>query len=327
MMPKRLNQQPVQCHLMYTCILYIHGIAVINIYAPPGEQEKMADLLMDVWISHNLGGYPWIAAGDTNETQDGQIAAALEQLEGTCVSTGKATRFEGKADIDWFSTSRPRRWRNLDACDEFKFSDHKLVSLEMLTSAKPAQRFRFCPQPKWNKRSFLQMNQWQQLLQLAWNKLANETCKPLMRLDPSEINVDLEWTNYMTLLSHTYRDATALAESKATEPAHFAEIRRALRQARAKHGKGIQPPKVQSVQKEIKTGGHTRADMADRKLAKKLARLHEFNRLARQAIQHSNVHFLRDCSENLQILAKKIGLTKFLPALRWGKSCEQRVLK
>ena len=41
----------------------------------------MADLLMDVWISHNLGGYPWIVAGDTNETQDGHIAAALEQLK------------------------------------------------------------------------------------------------------------------------------------------------------------------------------------------------------------------------------------------------------
>ena len=48
--------------------------------------------------------------------------------------------------------------------------------------------------------------------------------------------------------------------------------------------------------------------MADRKLAKKLARLHEFNRLARLAIQHSNAHFLGDCSENLQILAKKISI-------------------
>lgn len=228
-------------------------------------------------------------------------------------------RFEGKTEIDWFSTSRPHRCSNLDVCDEFKLSDHKIVSLEMLTSAKPAQRFRFCPQPKWNKPSFLQMDQWQELLQLAWKKLANETCKPLMRLDPSEINVDLEWTNYMTLLSHTYRDATVLAESKATEPAHFAEIHRALRQTRAKHGKGIQPPKVQPVQKEIKTAGHSRANMADRKLAKKLARLHEFNRLARLAIQHSNAHFLEDCSENLQILAKKICIREVSPSTALGQ--------
>ena len=188
-----------------------------------------------------------------------------------------------------------------------------------LNFPKPAQRFRFCPQPKWNKPSFLQMDQWQELLQLAWKKLANETCKPLMRLDPSEINVDLEWTNYMTLLSHTYRDATVLAESKATEPAHFAEIHRALRQTRAKHGKGIQPPKVQPVQKEIKTAGHSRANMADRKLAKKLARLHEFNRLARLAIQHSNAYFLEDCSENLQILAKKICIREVSPSTALGQ--------
>ena len=161
LVPKHLNQQQVQHSFdlpshVYVHIVHIHGtgIAVIHIYAPPGEQKKMADLLMDVWISHNLGGYPWIAAGDTNETQDGQIAAALEQLEGTCLSTGKATRFEGKTEIDWFSTSRPHRCRNLDVCDEFKLSDHKIVSLEMLTSAKPVQRFRFCPQPKWNKPSF-----------------------------------------------------------------------------------------------------------------------------------------------------------------------------
>ena len=86
LVPKNLNQQPVQHSFdlpshVYVHIVHIHGTAVINIYAPPGEQKKMADLLMDVWISHNLGGYPWIVAGDTNETQDGHIAAALEQLK------------------------------------------------------------------------------------------------------------------------------------------------------------------------------------------------------------------------------------------------------
>lgn len=47
-------------------------------------------------------------------------------------------RFEGKTEIDWFSTSRPHRCSNLDVCDEFKLSKAS-AAFPVLSSAKMEQ--------------------------------------------------------------------------------------------------------------------------------------------------------------------------------------------
>ena len=47
---------------------------------------------------------------------------------------------------------------------------------------------------------------------------------PPVQIDQASINVDLEWTNFMTVLSQTYKLATSLALEEGTEPHHQEEI-------------------------------------------------------------------------------------------------------
>ena len=114
MVPSSLSQQPIAPRQdlpadVYLMIIHIHDYAVLNFYASPGCGKDMAELLTATFISHKLGGYPWVAAGDANEEPNHHIAASFTQCEGHVFSSGLATRFEGKEELDWFSTSRPSK--------------------------------------------------------------------------------------------------------------------------------------------------------------------------------------------------------------------------
>ena len=311
LIPKHLNQQimpmpeAVPQHV-YMHGIHVHGVAIINFYAPPGQQKAMADFFLDTWVRQRLGGYPWLAAGDSNETQVGHIAATMTQLEGVCLQTDIPTRWDGRLEIDWFATNRPHSCDHLTVDESQVLSDHKIVSLFMRVSCLPATRYRYKPQPVWKKPSFLLEEHWHEFLGKAWQTSTAGHMAPLVQLQQASIDVDLEWKNFMTVLSQTYKLATSLALEKATEPHHHEEIQKSLRQKGIHNGKGIHIPSLQQINNTTKTAGHLRADLADRKIAKKLAKLHEFRRLAKKAVRDQDVHYLRESSNQLVNLANKI---------------------
>lgn len=134
LVPKHLNQQVIAMseampQHVYIHVIHVHGVAIINFYAPPGQQKAMADLFMDTWVRQRLGGYPWLAAGDSNETQEGHIAATMTQLDGVCLQTDIPTQWEGGLEIDWFATNRPQNCDRLTVDETQVLSEHKIVSL------------------------------------------------------------------------------------------------------------------------------------------------------------------------------------------------------
>ena len=269
LVPSSLSQQPVAPPqdlqaVVYLMITHIHDYAVLNFYASPGCGKDMAELLTATFISHKLGGYPWVAAGDANEEPNHHIAASFTQFEGHVFSSGLATHFKGKKELDWFSTSRPQNCGQVTVHNSIKISDHKLVAMRVRTSTQPATRFRYPEHPRWNKPSFLTPEQWQSLLQVAWQKNAEQPSPNLLYLRPTDVDVNLEWVNFMHLLNDTYKNATMIAADRTSDPAETAEVQSTLKQNGFKTGKGIQCPKVQKVSNSLHVAGHHRPDMADR---------------------------------------------------------------
>ena len=168
LVPKHLNQQVIAMseampQHVYIHVIHVHGVAIMNFYAPPGQQKAMADLFMDTWVRQRLGGYPWLAAGDSNETQEGHIAATMTQLGGVCLQTDIPTQWEGRLEIDWFATNRPQNCDRLTVDETQVLSDHIFFPFSCV-SCLPATRYRYKPQPVWKKQSFLSEEHWRESL-------------------------------------------------------------------------------------------------------------------------------------------------------------------
>eukprot|EP00438_Fugacium_kawagutii_P009490 Skav200300 [mRNA] locus=scaffold4329:63051:67384:+ [translate_table: standard] len=313
LVPKQFCQQPLQCPEegypnTYIAAVYVHQMALINCYAPPGEHATMAERLFDLVNSNNLDSYAWIMAGDWNEEPEeaSHSHAIITQLGGTSLPTHQNTRWEGSKELDWFATSRPSWCNHSQINNELAISDHKAVLLRISTPQAAPQRYRYRPQPRWNKPAFLSDDIWREMLQHTWSQTTkHQDWKHLLQL-ASTINVDEEWYNYMELLSHTYRQATQLASQQANNEQQQAALRKTLKQTGHRNGKGTQLPSLQPFNNTIHVAGNQFAGAADRKLAKQLARRHEFRRLAHKAIQQHNAHYLYETSDQLRSLAEKV---------------------
>ena len=110
-------------------------------------------------------------------------------------------------------------------------------------------------------------------------------------------------------LSDTYKKATAAAVSLAPTVEQASALRKTLQQPGHSHGKGVQEPQIQRFNNTILTASHGSSSMAERKIVKRLARLHEFNRLAKKAIRDNDVHYLSEGSAQLWTLAKTVAGT------------------
>ena len=269
-------------------------MAVISFYAPPGEQKQMADFLTDLWIGQNLG----LQVGTPTKHQTATSPQPWNSWKAHVFHRTNFIRFEGKDEIDWFSSSIDSKacWVIVKAWNSptirwchYKHANQFVAIAKMQTTAK-----------KWNKPSFLAEDQWREMLQ---------TPGVDSRMDPKVYTLELEspncwcWSGMEKLHDHTQPN---VQRTTAHEEKHVAEVQRALRQCGAKNGKGVLPPKIQEVHNLLKVSGHLRGDMADRKLAKQPPKLHEAKRLTNRAIQSANAHILGECSENVQILVEKI---------------------
>ena len=180
-------------------------------------QRPCAVALTATSIARKLGGYPWIAAGDANEEPNQRIAASFTQFEGRVFSTGSAAGLEGKKELDWFSASRPQSCGAVTLPDSIKISDRKMIAMKVKTSSYLATRVRLPVYPRWNKPSFLQPEQWQSMLQFEWQKHTKQSFPNLLHLRPTDIDVNVEWDNFMFLLNDVDRKATVLGEVQASD--------------------------------------------------------------------------------------------------------------
>eukprot|EP00438_Fugacium_kawagutii_P024002 Skav207430 [mRNA] locus=scaffold1798:50686:54459:+ [translate_table: standard] len=291
----------------YLTAVHVQGLLVVNFYSPPDQSHHMAEKFHEFAVATKLHGYPWLAGGDANETPDDScIASTLQQLEGRCLCTNRPTTWTGSREIDWYCSSRPQWCSQPQVHSGQQWSDHKAVSLQVACPKPCPQRFRYRPQPKWPKPSFLEDEEWSSLIQTAWKELVQQNPQDLQTHLSPFIEVDKEWNEFMCLLSKAYQLATRKAWYLANDEVKKCEVKAKFSQPGHNNGKGIRAPSLQCINNTIRPAGHLRADMGDRKLAKQLARLHEFKRLAQLAVRQAQAHQLQECSEQSCSLVKKI---------------------
>eukprot|EP00438_Fugacium_kawagutii_P018177 Skav226121 [mRNA] locus=scaffold1047:156725:162455:- [translate_table: standard] len=84
--------------------MWIHGIHVINIYAPPGQQQVCGQVLVDYIQTNNLGNQ-WAVAGDFNEEPEEQIHQLLQTYGAVQHGPGEPTRWNSTRTIDWVAAT------------------------------------------------------------------------------------------------------------------------------------------------------------------------------------------------------------------------------
>ena len=314
LVPKNLNQQsfptPVQSESVgegYAQVVHVHGITTVNAYAPPGQKDYVADLLLQTLVSHKLENKPWLIAIDANEEpQNTTIGSTLTAVGGVLVHCGNPTRFEGNRNIDWFLTNRPNWFTTPEVNNKLHLSDHKAVTTLADVQLPVAQSMRYTPQPRWPKPSFLENETWDDLLARAWQEQEqHHKVQNLWNPTTLDYNINLEWSQFPQALSKTYRKATCMALEIAVEEKHKEEIIARLGQPGSRNGKGVKEVCLQNINHVVRKAGYHRTTFADRKIANRLARLHEAKRLLTLAIQKDH-HRFREASPELKNLVKKL---------------------
>lgn len=91
---------------------------------------------------------------------------------------------------------------SLEALD---ISDHVGATTKHTKMPRPITRGRLKQQPEWAQPSFLNPAQWEQMVGQAWlGCQQEEEYLHLRQLPPSEIHVDDEWKDFMSLLSKVF---------------------------------------------------------------------------------------------------------------------------
>ena len=87
---------------------------------------------------------------------------------------------------------------------------------------------------------------------------------PPVQIDQASINVDLEWTNFMTVLSQNLQTGHEFGAGGGNRTTSSRRNLEHLRQKGVRNGKGIHAPSLQQINNRSR---HLRADLTDRKLA------------------------------------------------------------
>eukprot|EP00435_Cladocopium_sp_Y103_P067585 s1007_g30.t1 len=331
---KQLCQQPMTVPTTehthtYVLAVHVQGVVILNCYGPPGEQQNLAERLVEVAVANKLHQHPWLSAGDFNEEPNGNgsMATTILQLGGTCATTNCSTHWEGRRELDWFATNKLQWCSKPWVMTDKALSDHKAIALQLSTPQSMPSRCRYKPQPRWHKPVYLDDAEWNQILSAAWTSVVQHQQNADLVALKEDIEVDKEWTNFMTLLSDTYKKATADAIPLAPTVEEASVVSKTLKQPGHAYGKGVHEPKIQRFNNTILTASHSSASMAERKIAKRLARLHEFNRLAKRPSEIMTCIISEKATLNFGPWQISCGQTKSQVTPLWDTSSEQYKLK
>eukprot|EP00438_Fugacium_kawagutii_P023629 Skav205985 [mRNA] locus=scaffold442:1050577:1058494:+ [translate_table: standard] len=157
--------------------MWIHGIHVINIYAPPGQQQVCGQVLVDYVQTNNLGNQ-WAVAGDFNEEPEEQIHQLLQTYGAVQHGPREPTRWNSTRTIDWVAATAATV-DNIILQTKVHLSDHhgfffNLLPKHSRRSDKENARGRLKPAPKWNKPENLSTQEWQAALAHTWDTQAQQ---------------------------------------------------------------------------------------------------------------------------------------------------------
>ena len=271
--------------------VWIQGVRIINVYAPPHESQVLIEALGLFWETHQVNNHDWIIMGDFNEEPNDKscIFTLLSTLGGQLAGDGlQATRWQGSKCIDWcmHSLRTPNEVSFRGVQNDIVFSDHKGIWLGSSFASSSPWKGRIKPSPAWLKPSSLAAEDWIQQLELSWNEVEQSSCyhelvHSVQNLEPdSQTIIQKEWDQYMDCLQFCYQHSLETLSSEGQTKVIQAESARLLKQ-NGKSAKGA-VAKHQWVRDSTLVKGNPNPGEGLRGLRRKLARAFEIRRCCKR---------------------------------------------
>ncbi|CAE7718653.1 dlpC, partial [Symbiodinium necroappetens] len=225
-------------------LLWSRGLAVVNLYAPPGHEDDLCGGFLDLHIKHQLHNKQWLLGGDSNAvSRDSRFVNLVITAGATLCTDHKPTRWQGEHCIDWFAgtTGVNLKWAGHS---EEVYSDHVLIRATFPQPGVDAElrKGRLRPMPSWEKPAAAPAETWREKLLDCWNEDMTahhayaEICYRFQSLQP---DVQHEWDLFMFLVDELHRRTLcALAADESVLPELRDQCVALLAQPHVKNRKG-----------------------------------------------------------------------------------------
>ncbi|CAE7233748.1 Pol [Symbiodinium natans] len=256
---------------------------LLNAYVAPGNEQVGAEMLGSLFAAHALDKQEWLLTGDWNQEPEDNVLGPLCFAKGGWL-VGAAHRWTSKKRIDWAaSTISPMRLSFQGAETRRAVSDHPGFWLRLTDKVQTPRRGRLKPAPTWHKPSFLSGQQWTQALSEAWDRVVKKT-KDYADMrnqlkNESPFSVQDSWDCFMSCMRICFVEALYKLGQVCIDPEQTEEIKR-LSDQYGFEAKG-RPARFQWVTVGKNSGGQQNPGEAQRRIRRRLARLYEALRIAK----------------------------------------------
>eukprot|EP00435_Cladocopium_sp_Y103_P051717 s742_g16.t1 len=277
--PHRFGESLSEGDTQAICV-WIRGIAVCGFYSPPKHEDELCELFMKLYVRNEFHCHHWLGMGDFNQApENSPFANTVLNAGGQCISDLAPTRWESRACVDWYFSSRlPFSWNGLGT---EALSDHIPIQGRLeLTEVLEKTKGRLKRGPVWLKPDEIETEEWTKVLDDAWDQLKNtsETVQALhFALEQVVPDVETEWDLFCRSLDNTFRHVFQQYQQISQQPEVSAACDKALRSAGSGFVKGG-PAVHQWVSVPVRTAGKHESSERLRRLSKRLARLYELRK-------------------------------------------------
>ena len=263
--------------------IWLPNVFLLNAYVAPGHQHVGAEMLGEMSCEQTLDRQEWVATGDWNqEPEDNALGPLFTAKGGRLV--GASHRWTSSKRIDWAMSTVPLERLSFQGPENKRaISDHQGFWFRLQDKVQTCSCGRLKPSPTWHKPSFLSGQQWTQALSEAWDSAVEESQDYAVlraQLDgQQQFSVQVTWDCFMSCVTVCFLKALRVLSDSNLDPDHAEEVRRLMAQ-NGKDAKG-KPAVFQWYNVATNAGGQQNPGEAQRRVRRRLARLYEALRLAK----------------------------------------------
>ena len=278
-----------------------------NCYAPPLQsqavhpQHELCELFEEVLVESCVDGR-WLLMGDFNEEPGNScVAEVLEAHGGQTLRVRRGTRWDSQREVDWF-VSNSASLVGVPAWEEVHIADHLLLNCVISCRDKDLNVGYLKMGPSWRRPASIGRQEWCELLEASFEKCVGR--HDLLNMLVGSIDVDVEWSGFMSLLDELMRCAFARVRDFEVTETEARVVDASLRRLETK---GQVPERKMRPSARTASVEHF-GDMGVHKARKKVARLYELKRV---------LQFLEQAHPNSAQL--RVAATSLLSKLKLGE--------
>ena len=193
----------------------VGGAHVACCYAPPdrdGDNQAELCSLVTNWQQQAVTdqAQPWVMLGDFNEEPEGpRIGTHTSAFGGTALTLGRATRWEGKRELDYLISNRPLEFDKAYHLD-YHLSDHIPVAIRWSHMVRESAKGVLAKTKDFTQPIGVTAQQWRDELSAAWNQTEGAAAFLQEIQEPATSgHVQRHWNQFQTRLNQTFQKAMA----------------------------------------------------------------------------------------------------------------------